>query len=128
MTEKVNQEKLRSHQNSFNGLISSHPQHKNSQAVITVNGLEHQSTQQATLSRGPISASSGQWTATPTNKRSITEISRIYSISPINFNGKKATKSNMLSSGEKDSQIMKNSVNLVINDEDGEVGASTKNI
>lgn len=72
--------------------------------------------------------SSGQWTATPTNKRSITEISRIYSISPINFNGKKATKSNMLSSGEKDSQIMKNSVNLVINDEDGEVGASTRNI
>ena len=72
--------------------------------------------------------SSGQWTATPTNKRSITEISRIYSVSPINFNAKKAMKSNMLSSGEKDSQIMKNSVNLVINDEDDEVGVSTKNI
>lgn len=128
MTEKVNQEKLRSHQKSFTGLVNSHPQHKNSQAVITVNGLEHQSTQQATLSRGPISVSSGQWTATPTNKRSITDISRIYSINPINFNGKKATKSNILSSGEKDSQIMKNSVHMIINDEDDEVGTSTRNI
>ena len=72
------------------------------------------------MSRGPISMSSGQWTATPTptNKRSITDISRIYSVSPLNLTSKKATKSNMLTSGEKDSQIKKNSVKLVINDDE----------